>query len=619
MANRIQLLPDHVANQIAAGEVVQRPASVVKELLENAIDAGASRIELLVKDGGKALVQVVDDGSGMSPADAELSFRRHATSKISRAEDLFHLQTKGFRGEALASIAAIAQVELTTREAGAELATRLRIAGDTMQGTEEAVGPQGTSIQVKNLFFNIPARRNFLKSPQVEFRHVLDEFQRVALAHPGIAFRMVHNENEVHQLPVSNLKQRIDHLFGNRMNARLVPVAEETQIVSIGGFVCKPEFARKSRGEQFFFVNDRYIKSPYLHHAVLAAFEGLLKPDNYPGYFLYLQVPPESIDINIHPTKTEVKFEDEQSLYAILRSAVKHSLGQFNIAPVLDFEQDQNLETPYHFKDREAVLPGVSVDKDFNPFAEESPVSRHSGRYRPAPSRGWEALYEGLGPQPDTEPQPADWVIESEARQEPLFDEEAAGSPGQAGLFQLGRKYILTRIKSGLLLIDQQRAHQRVLYEQLLQNLSRREPASQALLFPLQLAFGHAEMHILRSMEEALAGLGFRFSEAGEGPLELTGLPVLVPESEAAGILDQLIADWQRHDGSGDFSQVDRVAKELCRALAVKPGTPLDPESQLGLVNDLFGCKEPAMSPFNKPIHVTLPLEELEKKLNTHG
>ncbi|HSR61259.1 MAG TPA: DNA mismatch repair endonuclease MutL, partial [Robiginitalea sp.] len=275
MANHIQLLPDHVANQIAAGEVVQRPASVVKELLENAIDAGASRIELLVKDGGKALVQVVDDGSGMNPADAELCFRRHATSKISRAEDLFHLRTKGFRGEALASIAAIAQVELTTRTGEEELATRLRIAGDSIQSREEAVAPRGTSVQVKNLFFNIPARRNFLKSSQVEFRHVLDEFQRVALAHPGISFRMVHNESEVHQLSVSNLKQRIDHLFGNRMIGRLVPVAEETQIVSIGGFVCKPEFARKSRGEQFFFVNDRFVKSPYLHHAVMAAFEGL--------------------------------------------------------------------------------------------------------------------------------------------------------------------------------------------------------------------------------------------------------------------------------------------------------------------------------------------------------
>lgn len=619
MANRIQLLPDHVANQIAAGEVVQRPASVVKELLENAIDAGASRIELLVKDGGKALVQVVDDGSGMSPADADLCFRRHATSKISRAEDLFRLRTKGFRGEALASIAAIAQVELTTRTGEEELATRLRIAGDSIQAREEAVAPRGTSVQVKNLFFNIPARRNFLKSSQVEFRHVLDEFQRVALAHPGIAFRMVHNESEVHQLSVSNLKQRIDHLFGNRMIARLVPVAEETQIVSIGGFVCKPEFARKSRGEQFFFVNDRFIKSPYLHHAVMAAFEGLLRSDSYPGYFLYLQVPPESIDINIHPTKTEVKFEDEQSLYAILRSAVKHSLGQFNIAPVLDFEQDQNLETPYQYKDRDAVLPGVSVDRDFNPFAEDAPAPRTAGKYRPAPSGGWEALYEGLAPETGLETRHTDWVIESEGRQEALFEGVEARSPGQAGLFQLGRKYILTRIKSGLLLIDQQRAHQRVLYEQLLQNLSRREPATQTLLFPLKLSFSQAEVHILQSMQEALAGLGFRFSDSGEGTLELTGLPVLVPESEAPKILDQLIADWQQHDGAGDFSQVDRISKELCRALAVKPGTALDPESQLGLVNDLFGCKEPAMSPFNKPIHVTLPLEELEKKLNFHG
>lgn len=616
MANRIALLPDHVANQIAAGEVVQRPASVVKELLENAVDAGATKIELVVKDGGKTLIQVVDDGCGMSPEDARLCFRRHATSKIRKAEDLFDLHTKGFRGEALASIAAIAQVELLTRSADDELATRIRIAGDELQAEEEAVGTIGTSISVKNLFFNIPARRNFLKSGKVEFRHVLDEFHRVALAHPGIAFSMHHNDSEVHQLPVSNLRQRIAHLFGSRMNPRLVPMQEETQLARMEGFIIKPEFAKKSRGEQFFFVNDRFIKNAYLHHAVLSAFEGLLKPDSYPGYFLYLQIPPESIDINIHPTKTEVKFEDEQSLYAILRSAVKHSLGQFSIAPVLDFDRDRNLDTPYDYKDREAAAPQVSVDRNFNPFAAGPTPSKPAvSRPRPA-TAGWEALYEGLSEKPVQEAEAEPWVIESEPAQEALFADAQAEVAGQTEIFQLGRKYLLTRIKSGLLLIDQHRAHQRVLYEKFLSTTTCSEPATQALLFPLELEFGPAQWHILGSIREALEGMGFRFGKEVNRQIEITGLPALVPESEAEKVVEGLMADWEQHEGDASFSQSDRVAKALCRSLAVRPGTLLEAEAQLALVNDLFGCKEPAMSPFNKPIHTTLSLEELDKKLN---
>ncbi len=613
MADRIHVLPDHVANQIAAGEVVQRPASVVKELLENAIDAGAANIQLIAKEGGKTLVQVIDDGCGMGPGDARLCFRRHATSKISKAQDLFDLHTKGFRGEALASIAAIAQVELTTRTAGSELATRIRMAGDQVQSEEEAVAPVGTSVSVKNLFFNIPARRNFLKSAQVEFRHVLEEFQRVALAHPGVSFRMQHNGNEVHQLPASNLRQRIVHMMGNRVNTRLVPVEEATQMAAIGGFVCKPEFAKKSRGDQYFFVNDRYIKSPYLHHAVMTAFEGLLKADTYPGYFLYLQVPPQSIDINIHPTKTEVKFEDEQSLYAILRSAIKHSLGQFNVVPELDFEKDPNLDTPYAYKDREASAPHVSVDRNFNPFTASASASGKYAVRREQP-RAWEALYEGLDAA--QEPETANWVIESEAGPESLFSEDTATDSAQAGVFQLGRKYLLTRIKSGLLLIDQNRAHQRVLYEQLLRNITRKKPASQTLLFPLKLELSPGHMQVFGEMRESLLGIGFQFGEPEGSEIAVTGLPSLVPEKDASGVLDGLIAEWQRHEGQAHLSQGDRIAKALCKSLAVKPGTPLEPASQLGLVNDLFGCKESALSPFNKPIHHTLTLAELEKKLN---
>ncbi|MEX0289997.1 MAG: DNA mismatch repair endonuclease MutL, partial [Flavobacteriaceae bacterium] len=368
MADIIQLLPDHVANQIAAGEVVQRPASVVKELMENSIDAGATSVKLIIKEGGKTLIQVVDDGIGMSPTDARMSFERHATSKIKGAQDLFHLNTKGFRGEALASIAAIAHVEMQTKPSSDELGTNLRIEGSKIISQDVVAAPKGTSIGVKNLFFNIPARRNFLKSNQVELRHVTDEFHRVALAHPSVSFNFYNNGSELFNLPATSYRKRIVHIFGSKTNEKLVPVKEETQVVKVDGFICKPEFAKKSRGEQFFFVNNRFIKSPYLHHAVVNAFEGLIKPDAFPGYFLYLEVDTSSIDINIHPTKTEVKFDDEQTIYAILRSTVKHSLGQFNVAPVLDFEKDQNLETPYAYKNMGVQPPKVTVDARFNPF-----------------------------------------------------------------------------------------------------------------------------------------------------------------------------------------------------------------------------------------------------------
>ncbi|WP_339654616.1 DNA mismatch repair endonuclease MutL, partial [uncultured Salegentibacter sp.] len=372
MTDIIQLLPDHVANQIAAGEVVQRPASVVKELVENAIDAGSGNIQVVIKDAGKTLIQVVDDGKGMSLTDARMCFERHATSKIKAAEDLFSLQTKGFRGEALASIAAIAHVELKTKPEDDEVGTQIKVEGSKVANQDVCVCPKGTSVSVKNLFYNIPARRNFLKSDAVETRHIINEFQRVALAHPQIAFSLFHNGSELFQLPETNHRQRITNIFGGKTNEKLVPVTEETEIVEISGFVGKPEFAKKSRGEQFFFVNNRFIKSPYLNHAVVAAFEGLLKDKSYPSYFLFLKVDPKSIDINIHPTKTEIKFDDEHALYAILRSAIKHSLGQFNVAPVLDFDRDANLDTPYDYKNRSAEVPQVEVDRNFNPFQEEN-------------------------------------------------------------------------------------------------------------------------------------------------------------------------------------------------------------------------------------------------------
>lgn len=397
MSDIIQLLPDHVANQIAAGEVVQRPASVVKELLENSIDSGATSIKLILKDAGKTLIQVIDNGKGMSVTDARLSFERHATSKIRSAEDLFQLHTKGFRGEALASIAAIAHVEMKTKLEDIELGTHIKIEGSKVNYQEAIATSKGTSIAVKNLFYNIPARRNFLKSDIVETRHVIDEFQRVALAHPEIAFSFHHNGNEIYHLNDSNLRKRIVSIFGSKMNEKLVPIDEETELISMEGFVAKPEYAKKKRGEQFFFVNNRFVKSAYLHHAVISAFDGLLEHGAHPSYFLYLTVPTKSIDINIHPTKTEIKFDDEKAIYAILRATVKHSLGQYSIAPVLDFNRDSTLDTPYTFNKNQAApsAPKISVDPNYNPFKSETLRAPSTGSsYVPKKeTSNWESLY----------------------------------------------------------------------------------------------------------------------------------------------------------------------------------------------------------------------------------
>lgn len=617
MADIIKLLPDHVANQIAAGEVVQRPASVVKELLENAIDAHSDTIKLIVKDGGKSLVQVVDNGIGMSTTDARLSFERHATSKIQKAEDLFNLHTKGFRGEALASIAAIAHVEMQTRTDGVEVGTQLRIEGSKVVSQEVCATPKGTSMSVKNLFFNIPARRNFLKSNQVELRHITDEFHRVALAHPNVAFYFYNNGSELFNLPKGNYRQRIVHIFGTRTNAKLVPVKEETHILKIHGFVHKPEFAKKSRGEQFFFVNHRFIKSPYLHHAVVSAFEGLIKSDTYPGYFLYLEVDPSSIDINIHPTKTEVKFDDEHSLYAILRSTIKHSLGQFNIVPTLDFERDRNLDTPYAFRDKEVKQPQISVDAQFNPFLESSGKSSFVPQGNPSVRkvrRSWESLYVGMDQSEADDTGFSSVQLESDTITGSVFEGQLDAADSVATTFQLRRKYIVTSIKSGMVVIDQNRAHQRVLYEKLLKNSTVKQSVSQQLLFPLTLSFTKSDRAILEEIRTNLIHIGFIFETLDEDSLKITGVPLLIPENEVGTVLDQLISDYRQEIAGEGFSQADILSKTLSRSLAVKTGEVLDCTSQLALVNDLFACKESRVSPFNKPIYITLTEQDIEKK-----
>ncbi|WP_320815201.1 DNA mismatch repair endonuclease MutL [Flavobacterium sp.] len=616
MSSIIQLLPDHVANQIAAGEVVQRPASVVKELLENAIDAKATDIKLIVKDAGKTLVQVIDNGSGMSVTDARLCFERHATSKIRNAEDLFALNTKGFRGEALASIAAIAHVELKTKQEQEELGTHIIIEGSKFVSQDVAVLPKGTSFSVKNLFFNIPARRNFLKSDTVEFRHIVDEFQRVALAHPSISFTLIHNGSETFNLPNSNYRQRIVNVFGGKTNEKLVPVTEDTEIVSVGGFIGKPEHAKKSRGEQFFFVNDRFIKSGYLHHAIMNAYEGLLREGNQPSYFLYLNVPPNTIDINIHPTKTEIKFDDEHALYAILRSAIKHSLGQFNVAPVLDFERDANLDTPYEYKNKESEFPTIEFNTNFNPFESsegtKKTFSNSSTQSFKSNSRDtqWDNLYVGL--KQDTNDVHSHSFESHEITGSLFNDREIEDTPSRT--YQIHKKYIVSSIKSGMLVVNQSRAHQRILYEQFLTNITVHKASSQQLIFPIELYFSNDEVQFIMELKPSLENTGFVFDSVEKDKVLISGIPVNVQESEIPIVLEELINTLQEEIPESSFSLNDGIAKSMAKSIAVKNGVYLNEREQENLVNGLFACKDSSVSPFNKPTFITLSVEDLDKK-----
>ena len=604
MSDIIQLLPDHVANQIAAGEVVQRPASVVKELLENAIDAGATNIKLLLKDAGKTLIQVIDDGKGMSTTDARMSFERHATSKIQKAEDLFNLSTKGFRGEALASIAAIAHVELKTKPVNEELGTSIKIEGSKIISQDFISTGEGTSLAVKNLFYNIPARRNFLKSDTVETRHIIDEFQRVALAHADISFLLHHNNNEVYHLKAGNLRQRIVAVFGTKMNEKLVPIDEKTDIVTIQGFVAKPEFSKRKRGEQFFFVNDRFIKSSYLNHAVVNAFDGLLEQGAHPSYFLYLTVPANTIDINIHPTKTEIKFDNEKALYAILRATVKHSLGQYNVAPVLDFNRDAGLDTPYHFKGGSASgsVPKISVDPDFNPFKEEQQKEINFPFKREKETQSWESLYTSVN------------TIDAQ-QNESLFEHQQEEKTQKT--FQIQRKYVLSLIKSGVVLINQSLAHQRVLYEEFLESITIREANSQQLLFPVKISFSSSEIEMIYTIKTELENAGFSFDQFTKDSVTIKGIPVSVTESKITIILEELLNDINLEVPDASFSHFDVMAKSFAKTLSIKTGTLLSEKEQESLVNNLFSCKEPTISPFGKATFKTLTLNQIDNLFNS--
>lgn len=606
MRDIIQLLPDAIANQIAAGEVVQRPASVVKELMENAIDAGASSIQLIIKDAGKGIVQVIDNGSGMSETDARMCFERHATSKIRKAEDLFSIKTMGFRGEAMASIASVAQVELKTKRADDELGTSIKIDGSVLKSQTSIQAPQGTSIAVKNLFYNIPARRNFLKSNPVEIRHILDEFQRIALAHPEIKFSFIQNDQETYALPPEKLGKRIVDLFGKTYREQLAACEENTSYVSIKGYVGKPEHAKKTRGEQFFFVNDRFIKNAYLNHAVMSAYERLLPDGSFPFYVLFLSIDPAHIDINVHPTKTEIKFEDERSIYAIIQSTVRKTLSIHNLIPSLDFDSNVNFQNPTHTSLR------------------QEPHSAYSDtNYKPKPVQdAWKKLYEGLQNNIDAFEQQAPQnqsalfpsamnefqTVQSKANERP------DSTPGYTRFqsIQILNKYIAISISTGLLLIDQKRAYQRVLYDQFIDNLLRKNGASQQLLFPQTLRINPADQILLSEIGNEINDLGFRLQAHANGQMEIVGVPAEIGDEDGQALLEGILEQLKHASTDLSAHRSEKIAQTLANRFAARYHQKKLNEMEVdALIEQLFASSNPNTSPNGESISQLLNEESL--------
>ncbi len=605
MSNFIKLLPDSVANQIAAGEVVQRPASVVKELLENAIDAEANQIQLIIKDAGRSLIQIIDNGKGMSATDARMSFERHATSKIRTTEDIFSIETKGFRGEALASIAAVAQVEMKTKTEEEDLGHLIRIEGSEIKEQNIVQTPTGTSISVKNLFFNVPARRNFLKSNQVEMRHIIDEFHRVALAHPTLAFSLYHNDNELFKLHKGTFRQRIVSIFGRKHNEQLVPINEETEVVSISGFIVKPEFAKKKRGGQFFFVNDRFIKSSYLHKGILEAFDHLLPNGYHPSYFIHLKIDPKRIDINIHPTKTEIKFDDEYSIFAILRSAVKHSLGQYNIAPSLDFTIHPDLEVTTSSTQQPIKEPSIKVNPNFNPFESSKPSSNEIHKTT--------QFYESF--KPDTSEKESLTIessftqtIDSNKSNQDLFNDEMISSSKS---LQIHQKYILFQVKSGMMIIDQYRAHQRILFERYLEQLTQQKALSQQLMFPINISITEIEKSIAEEIEPTLIQLGFDLEILNES-LSIKAIPTTIEQKQVNEIIENLM---EKASYQSQLNQIENIALSIARSTAIKRGQNLTQQEVEHLISELFGTSNPNYSPEGKSIFLNLTLDFIKTQL----
>ena len=581
MSDIIKILPTEVSNKIAAGEVVQRPASVVKELLENSIDAESTKIKLVVKDSGKTLIQVVDNGAGMTKNDMKMSFKTHATSKIKNIDDVFSITSMGFRGEALASISSISNVEMISKKKGTDKTNTISLGGDKVSTENVVFSEEGTSIKVRNLFYNVPARRNFLKSDFVELRHIIDSFTRIALSYPNIEFNLIHNEEELFYLKKSNLRRRISSIFGRKIDENLIPLEEKTSLAKISGFILKPQVSKKSRINQFLFVNNRYIKSQFLNHSINNAYDGLLRDGHYPGYFIFLDINPSKIDINVHPNKTEIKFEDEQNLYSIINSSVKHSLGVYQVTPVLDFEKEPSMELPYNSSKSLIKEPSVEVDSSFNPFSKEKSI------------RDWEELESKI----------------EEGLFNKIDDNEEIDSPK---IFQVFNKYIITTTGSSVILVDQNLAHQRILYEQFLKSSVDNSSKSQKLIFPIEIDLTKKQEIILDEIKDIITSMGFKFF-VKKGVVIINGVPPIISDIPIEEIFEDLLNANNSYNIKESFSLSDLIAKKISKLLSIKTGKPLKLKEQQAIINQLFSCKEPKLSPSNKQIFVTLDKKDLDK------
>ncbi len=606
MANLIHLLPDSVANQIAAGEVVQRPASVVKELVENSIDAGSGTVRVIVRDGGKTLIQVIDTGCGMSETDARMSFERHATSKIRQAGDLFAIRTLGFRGEALASVASVAQVVLRTRKPENDLGTEIVISGSVVESQEAVNCSPGTSFTVKNLFFNVPARRKFLKTNNAELKHIIYEFQRIALPNPDVEFILEHNDEEVYNLPRTSLKQRIIHLFGKNINQNLTNIDTVTSLVNISGFIGKPEHARRTPGEQFFFINKRFMKHPYFHRAVMSAYEKILAPDTIPSYFIFLEANPDTIDINIHPTKTEIKFENEPAIFQILTAATREALGRFNLIPSIDFNTESAIEFPVFRQNDPIRVPEISYNRNYNPFDEEYKRPVRNSEREQENLKNWDKLYNQ-----------EDFSAGSQSQTSTSVSQQSLPMNGGAGhdkLIQLKNRYILTPVKSGLMMIDQRRAHERILYEHHIRSFAMNYPVAQRTLFPETVEMDPADYLMILEILEDLHTIGFDIRDFGSNSVVISGYPADTYNDHPKELLESFLEVYKSTEGDIKSNVRERIARSMAVAGSVKYGETLSGELMQELVDSLFACESPGYSPSGKPIVVIMGMDEVEKR-----
>ncbi|MBN2166386.1 MAG: DNA mismatch repair endonuclease MutL [Marinilabiliaceae bacterium] len=617
MSNIIKLLPDSVANQIAAGEVVQRPASVVKELVENAVDAGSTCIKVIIKDAGKALIQVIDNGCGMSEMDARMSFERHATSKIIQADDLFAIRTKGFRGEALASIAAIAQVELRTKQTNSELGTAITIAGSKFENQEVVSCPCGSNFIVKNLFYNVPARRKFLKSTGTEMRHIVNEFERVALAHPEIEFQLTHNDTNIFILPSGNLRQRIIAISGKQLNNALVPINTDTPLIKLTGFIGKPEASRKTMGDQFFFVNNRFIRHPYLHKAITEGYDNLISHDSIPIYFIYMDVDPQMIDINIHPTKTEIKFEDERSIWHILNAAIRESLGKFNFVPSIDFDTADIINIPSGSDPEEEYQePAIEINQEYNPFNTEKSATPYGYSKSSAPA-GWDQLYNGfenetftskMFDQENSEPINEDTPVQ----QSLLTSTNSFETINSNRFFQFKNKYIITSVKSGMMLIHQKRAHERILFERFINQIKNHKIASQKLLFPEILTFKSEDAILLSELIDDLQAVGIDIDENEDGDFVIEALPSDIENIDVRSMLETIINNQKQSEQNINTETKERIAQTLASKASINMGKQLSNIEMQELFDQLFACSAPNYSPTGKPVITILENTDID-------